>query len=212
MLTSFLSMLNIFSFLTDPFLTTKQKLFRIFAPILILILLIGFFNFFVFESFIGTDMWFRNSMSDSKLNSKQERTDNLVKISKGYLPGERPSSGGLLENFENINTNYNPRNYEIQADYHRTVQQFGVDPNPIDSLETPEFMIPKTYRTKDKYENLMEVTDNIADSMRLRDIETTFTNVEKNKYYKDLLMSKCRSGNRSNHKNCNCNSPKYGEY
>lgn len=162
------------------------------------------------EKFIGTHMWYGQGFQNANLTSKQERTDDLVKISKGELPGDRSAS--LLENFENVGPKYNPRNYEVQPDYHRTVQQFGVDPNPVESLETPEFMIPKTYKSAFRYENLVQVADNNIDAIKLNSIESTFNNIEQNKFYKDLLRSKCRAGNRSSHKNCGCSAPEYGEH
>jgi hypothetical protein len=164
------------------------------------------------EKFIGTDMWYGYGFQDANKTSKQDRTESLIRISKGYLPGERPKSGGLLENFENIRDYYRPRNYEIEPDYHRTVQQFGVDPNPIETLETPEFMIPKTYRNDYNYESLVEVRDNRADAIKLKGKESAFNHIEKNKYYRDLLSSKCRAGNRSSYKNCGCNAPAFGEH
>lgn len=211
---SVFEMFMIFNFLSDPLVSTKTKAMYIIGMVGLLAIVGGIVYYLKSksENFIGTDMWFRNSMNDSELASKQDRTDSLIKISKGYLPGERPTSGGLLENFENVDTYYEPRNYEIEPDYHRTIQQFGVDPNPIESLETPEFMIPKTYRSKDKYENMLDVKDNIADAVKLRGIESSFKNVEKNKYYRDLLHSKCRSGNRSSYKNCGCKAPRLGEH
>ena len=202
----------VFSMLFDPYIPIKTKLIYYGIPLLIFIIVLIIIFSSSKNKFIGTDMWYGYSLQDANKTSKEDRTKSLIKISKGYLPGERPKEGGLLENFENVRNYYNPRNYEIEPDYHRTVQQFGIDPNPVDSLETPEFMIPKTYRTTDKYENLIEVGDNSADTERLRQIESTFKGVEKNKYYADLLKSKCRSGNRSSYKNCGCNSPTFGEY
>jgi len=203
-----MSILNTLIALGDFSRNLKYIGFIITLIIIGIIIILAFLN--KKEGFIGTSMWYGQAQSDSKLVSKQERSDNLVKLSKGHLPGDRSAS--LLENFENIGSQYNPRNYEIQPDYHRTVQQFGVDPNPIESLETPDFMIPKTYKTSFKYENLSEVGDNNIEAMKLNSIESTFRNIEKNKFYKDLLRSKCRSGNRSSHKNCNCSAPAYGEH
>ena len=210
------AMMNFINFLTDPLVPMNDKLMRVGIFLAILFLAVGIViiikNMTSKESFIGTSMWHGYNFQDANKTSKEERTKSLINISKGYLPGERPKTGGLLENFENVNDYYNPRNYEVDSDYHRTVQEFGVDPNPIESLETPEFMVPRTYRSKDKYENLTEVNDNSADAIRLRQIESSFKNVEKNKYYNDLLKSKCRAGNRSSYKNCGCKAPKHGEY
>ena len=205
------AIINIVSFLSDPTLTFKDKMFRIVIPIIVVMMIFSLIMYMRKESFIGTDMWYGQAQRNSQLVSKKERSDDLVKISKGYLPGERPKEN-LLENFENIGSHYNPRNYEIEPDYHRTVQQFGVDPNPIESLETPDFMIPKTYKTSFNYENLKEVGDNNIDAMKLNTIESTFRNIEKNKFYKDLLRSKCRGGNRSSADNCGCKKPFYGEF
>lgn len=210
---NFIQMLMMFQFLSDPTLTFQQKMFKLMLPVFVVILIISTLMYFMSGKENFTDMWYGQSQRDSQLVDKQERSDNLVKISKGYLPGEKPTDGsGLLEGFENTNSHYDPRTYEVQPDYHRTVQQFSVDPNPIDSLETPEFMIPKTYKTTYKYENLTEVSDNNIDAMKLNSIESTFNQIEKNKYYKNLLRSKCRAGNRSSHKNCGCSAPKYGEH
>lgn len=194
-------------------------LLRLIKPLFILII-IGIMAFFGYrfykkakEGFIGSDMWYGYTFQDANKTTKEDRTKSLVKISKGWLPGERPKDAEIvLENFENVSDPYNPRNYEIEPDYQRKVQLFGVDPNPIESLETPEFMIPKTYRHKDKFEKLAEVEDNSIDSIKMRSIENVFKNVEKNKYYADLMKSKCRAGNRSSYDNCGCNKPKFGEY
>ncbi len=161
------------------------------------------------EKFFGTDMWYYNAFRDSDLVDKQARSDNLVKISKGYLPGKKDS---ILENFENTNLNFDPSNYEIHSDYHRTIQKISSNPNPIDSFETPEFRSPKNFSSKYNYEDLSEVDDNKADAIKLRSIELAFKNIEKNKFYNDLLRSKCRNGNRSSFKNCDCKRPFYGEY
>jgi len=212
-----LTVLNIINIFAGwQLLTPQQKRLRFIGLVVFFMVFIGLISFLMSrgkEKFIGTDMWHGYTMHDSNKTNKEERTKSLQKISKGWLPGERPKSGGLLENFENTNGGYyNPRNYEISPDYHRTVQQFGVDPNPVESLETPEFMLPKTYRAGEKYELVTEVKDNAVDAVKLRAIESTFKNVEKNKFYKDLLNSKCRAGNRSSYKNCGCNAPAFGEY
>ena len=213
-MSSLLDMFFIFSFLNDPFMETKTKILYIGLIFGIPILIFAIFMMLrKKEGFIGTDMHHGYTLHDANKTGLKERTDSLIKISKGYLPGERPKEGGLLENFENIRFQYyDPRNYEISPDYHRTLQQFGVDPNPIESLETPEFMIPKTYRTNDKYENLVEVRDNEKEANELTNIEKTFRSVEKNKFYADLLRSKCRAGNRSEYKNCGCQGPRFGEF
>ena len=201
-------LLSIFPFFFN--LTTNQKVMYIFLFIFVVVALFALLSFlFSKEKFIGTSMWYGYQFKDAKKTSKKDRTESLIKIKNGWLPGkERP----LLEDFENIDEKYNPRHYEIQPDYHRTIKQFGVDPNPVESLETPEFMIPKTYRTDDKFEKLTEVDDNSNDAMKIRSIESTFKNVEKNKYYADLLKSKCRAGNRSDSNKCGCSKPTFGEY
>lgn len=208
----FPNMFMILSVMNDwPYYSRTMKFVIIGIPILVILLLSYLMS--GKEKFIGTDMWYGQSQSDSNLVDKQERTDNLVKISKGYLPGKRaPGATNIIENFENTNLPFDPKSYEVASDYHRTVQLMGVDPNPVESLETPEFMIPKTYETEFKYENLMEVNDNNKDSLKLRSVESTFKNIEKQKFYKELFNSRCRSGNRSNHKNCGCKAPYYGEH
>ena len=205
------ALVNIFSLLYDPFVPTWKKVAIILTPFILAIILILIVTSLRKENFIGTDIWHGYNFHDSNKTSKKDRTDSLVKISKGWLPGERPKDN-LLENFENVKNNYNPRTYEISPDYHRTVKQFGIDPNPAESLETPEFMIPKTYRGTDKYEALTEVNDNAIGAMRIKQLESSFKNVEKNKYYADLLESKCRAGNRSSYKNCGCKGPAFGEF
>lgn len=208
-----INMLNIIDFISNPFIPLKTKIIYLGIPtIFILIAILIFVLRSKKEKFIGTDMWFGYAFQDANKTSKEERTKSLQKIAKGWLPGERPKEDGLLENFENIQNYYNPRTYEVEPDYHRTVQQFGVDPNPIESLETPEFMIPKTYRGTDKFEKLTEADHNYINSIKLKAVESTFKNVEKNKYYADLLKSKCRAGNRSSYKNCGCKAPMFGEY
>lgn len=202
------------AFLTNPLVPLNTKIMYIMGVVFVILFLVSLVTYLKKESFIGTDMNYGYNFHDANKTGLKERTESLIKISKGYLPGERPKKGhGLLENFENIRyQKYNPRTYEIQSDYHRTVQQFGVDPNPVESLETPEFMLPKTYRTEDKYENLAEVKDNEKDAENLTNIEKTFKSVEKNKFYADLLRSKCRAGNRNDYKNCNCMGPRFGEF
>ena len=191
-----MGMSYVFDFLVDPFLPLKIKLIYFGIPMLLLILVITFLAMRKSENFIGTDMWFGYTLQDANKTSKKDRTKSLMKISKGWLPGKRPKPN-LIEEFENVQSYYNPRNYEIKPDYHRTVQQFSVDPNPVESLETPEFMIPKTYRNDDVYEALTEVGDNEHQTIKLRAVESTFKNLEKNKYYADLLRSKCRADRKS---------------
>lgn len=179
---------------------------------LAVVVFIALFLCFRKENFIGSDMWYGYSFHDSNKTSKEDRLKSLLKIKKGWLPGPRPKQNGLLENFENVKNSYNPKTYEIEPQYHRTIRQFGIDPNPIESLETPEFMIPKTYRTLSKYEELNEVSDNVMDLRKLKGLEAGFKNAEKNKYYADLLKSQCRAGNRSDAKNCGCSKPFFGEH
>jgi hypothetical protein len=204
--------MNLLTFFSNPMLSFKQKMLYIGIAFFIFVALIFIISkLFSKESFIGTDMHYGNAQNDARLLGKKERLDQLIKYKKGYLPGKRAPNAEVLEEFENVNLAYDPSNYEIQPDYHRTIQHFPENPNPIESLETPEFMIPKTYNSSFKYENLLEVDENSADSMRLRGIESTFKNIEKNKFYRDLLKSKCRAGNRSPAKNCGCSKPLYGE-
>ena len=201
----------IFLFLFDPNTSLKLRLISL-AIVISIIAIIAFILKRSSEGFIGTNMWYGYNFQDANKTSKEDRTKSLIKISKGWLPGERPKDAEvILENFENVEDPYNPRNYEIEPDYHRTIQKFGVDPNPVESLETPEFMIPKTYRQQDKYERIAEANDNSINAIKIRTMENVFKNVEKNKYYTNLLKSKCRAGNRSSYRNCGCNSGS-GEY
>ena len=130
--------ISLINFFTDPKVAFKDKLIRIAVLFVIITVIITIIralkNAGAKETFIGSNMWHGYGFQDANKTSKEERTKSLINISKGYLPGERPKSGGLLENFENVNNSYNPRNYEIEPDYHRTLQQFGVDPNPVESL------------------------------------------------------------------------------
>ena len=202
-------LIMMFSMIYNPMVPTWKKVAIIVTPIVIVVTLMLIIQSLKKEKFIGTDMHHYGGFSKNLKSTNQERLAHLQKIQKGYLPGKDDE---VLENFTNSIELYHPDRYAVRPDYHRKVQVIGSNPNPVESLETPEFMIPKSYNTEFKFENIAEVGDNEIEASKLRAIESTFKVVEQNKFYKDLLKSKCRAGNRSDYKNCGCSAPQFGEH
>ena len=199
-----------FTMLQNPLVPVWKKVMIVVTPIMIVLAIVAITSYFKNkENFIGTDMHHYSGFAKNLKSTNQERLAHLQKIQRGYLPGKDDE---VLENFTNTIEVYHPDKYAIKPDYHRKVQIIGSDANPIESLETPEFMIPKSYDTEFKYENVAEVGDNEIEASKLRAVESTFKVVEQKKYYKDLLKSKCRAGNRSSAGNCGCSAPGVGEY
>ena len=202
-------LIMMFTMINNPLVPTWQKVAIIATPFILILTIILIMRITRKEKFIGTDMHHYGGFAKNLQSTNQERLAHLQKIQKGYLPG---NDDEVLEKFTNSIELYHPDRYAVKPDYHRKIQVIGTNPNPVESLETPEFMIPKSYNTVFKFENVAEVGENEIEASKLRAIESTFKVVEQNKFYKDLLRSKCRAGNRSDYKNCGCNAPKFGEH